>query len=129
LAGLLAVAIGFITAGCGGPELYDVSGTVTYDGKSLPAGVIYFDPDVLKNNKSSQGYAVIKDGAYDTAAKGGKPVVGGSYLARIEGFDGKPGKELPMGKSLFTNFQKAIELPRATSTQDFYVSRKKRSGS
>jgi hypothetical protein len=99
---------------------------VTYDGKPLPAGVIYFDPDVTKHNDGPQGYALIKDGVYSTAGTGGRGVVGGPYLARIEGFDGKPGHELPLGKSLFTDFQQAVELPRAACTHDFHVPAKKR---
>jgi hypothetical protein len=124
---VLVAAICLLPAGCGGgPKLYDVSGAVTYDGKPLPAGVIYFDPDVLKKNDGPQGYALIKDGAYSTADAGGKAVVGGPYLARIEGFDGKPGNELPLGKALFTDFQQAVDLPRAACTRDFDVPVKKR---
>lgn len=115
-----------LTVGCNsGPKTYHVSGKVTYNGKPLPAGVIYFDPDVLKKNDAPQGYAIIKDGVYDTAAPGGKGVVGGAYLARIEGFDGKPGAELPLGRPLFTDFQQSIELPKATATQDFEVPARK----
>ena len=123
---LFAVAcLAFI--GCSNrPRRYPVSGTVTYAGQPLPAGVIFFDPDVTKQNKGPQGYALIKDGRYDTAASGGKGVVGGPYLVRIDGFDGKPGRELPMGNALFTHFQQLINLPEAASTQDFDVPAKKR---
>jgi len=123
----IAAAAGTLFLGCSGrPKLYDVSGRVTYDGQPLPAGVIYFDPDVMKKNDGPQGYAIIKDGAYSTAAPGGKGVVGGAYLARIEGFDGRPGQELPLGRPLFTDFQQPLDLPRAPSTQDFQVPRRKR---
>jgi hypothetical protein len=104
-----------------GPRLYDVSGKVMYKGKPLPAGVIYFDPDVTKGGDGPQGYAVIKAGEYSTAAAGGKGVVGGRHIARIEGFDGKPGAELPLGRPLFTDFQQALDLPRAEATQNFDV--------
>jgi hypothetical protein len=131
---LLFSALGFSLAvvclalgGCGNrPKLYPVSGTVTHAGRPLPAGVIFFDPDVTKQNKGPQGYAIIKDGRYDTAALGGKGVGGGAYLARIDGFDGKPGRELPMGNVLFTQFQQPIDLPEAASTRDFDVPTKKR---
>jgi hypothetical protein len=125
LAGLLALLC-LVSLGCNTrPKLYHVSGKVTYNGKPLPAGVIYFDPDVTKKNDAPQGYAMIKDGEYDTAAPGGQGVVGGAYVARIEGFDGKPGAELPLGRPLFTDYQKAIELPRGPAKQDFDVPSKK----
>ena len=74
----LAVLGGLLLAGCGrGPTLYQVSGRVTYDGQPLPAGVIYFDPDVTRNHDGPQGYAVIKNGTYNTSARGGRGVVGG----------------------------------------------------
>lgn len=118
--GLLAAA-GLLIAGCGGSKLYEVSGRVTYDGRPLPAGVIYFDPDVTRQNDGPQGYALIKDGAYSTAAQGGRGVAGGPHVVRIEGFDGRPGAELPLGKPLFTDYQERRDLPRARSAQDFNV--------
>ncbi len=87
--------------------------------------MIFFDPDITKKNDGPQGYAIIQNGAYSTAAPGGKGVVGGHYLARIEGFDGKPGNELPMGRPLFNDFQKAVDLPKARSTQNFDVPKKR----
>lgn len=118
----VAAAMLLSLAGCGsGPSLYDVSGKVMYGGKPLPAGVIYFDPDVTKNNDGPQGYAVIRNGEYNTAAAGGKPVIGGPHIARIEGFDGKPGEELPVGRPLFTDFRQALDLPKAPATQNFDV--------
>jgi len=113
-----------VCAGCGGPVSYQVSGHVTYDDKPLPAGVVYFDPDVTKSNDGPQGYAIIKDGSYNTSAEGGRGVVGGAYVARIEGFDGRPGEELPLGMPLFTDFTQTLDLPEADSEQDFSVSRK-----
>ncbi len=117
----LIMAAGVLLAGCGGSGLYEVSGRVTYDGRPLPAGVIYFDPDVARHNDGPQGYALVKDGAYSTAAKGGRGVAGGPHVVRIEGFDGRPGAELPLGKPLFTDYQERRDLPRARSEQDFAV--------
>lgn len=118
---ILSAAAGILIAGCRGSKLYDVSGRVTYDGKPVPAGVIYFDPDFTKQNDGPQGYALIKDGSYSTAAQGGRGVAGGPHVVRIEGFDGKPGAELPLGKPLFTDYHEARDLPRARSEQDFTV--------
>lgn len=114
--------LGLLTVGCSrGPQFHDVSGTVTYRGKPLPAGVIYFNPDVQRGNDGPQGYAIIKDGEYTTATAGGKGVLGGAYVVRIEGFDGKPGNELPLGKPMFTDFQTAVDFPESATTKDFDV--------
>lgn len=91
-------------AGCADDRLQEVSGTITHDGAPLPAGVIWFDPDPNHPAKPPQGFAYIKDGKFDTLNKG-RGVRPGAYLVRVEGFDGKPGNELPLGKPLFTDFQ------------------------
>jgi len=111
-----------LATGCGhnGPGRHDVSGRVYYKGAPLPAGEIFFDPDVRRGNNGPMGYALIKDGDYDTR-RHGKPAVAGPHVARIQGFDGKPGQELPQGKPLFTGYEKPIDLPPEASTQDFDI--------
>ena len=108
--------------GCGeaGPARYDVSGTVSYQGKPLPAGLIMFDPDITKGNDGPQGFAHIKDGRYNTAETESGPV-GGPHIVRIQGFDGVAGQELPMGRPLFTDYQTPADIPAETSTLDFEV--------
>lgn len=118
---VLLVLSSLVAAGCGNSGMYHVAGQVTCDGQPLPAGVLYFDPDVTRGNDGPQGYAMIKDGRYSTSAVGGKGVVGGAYVARIEGFDGRPGQELPLGRPLFTDFTQTLDLPAADSQQDFAV--------
>ena len=116
--------IGIFSFACGcstGPRIYQVKGTVNFEGKPVPAGVIYFDPDTEKGNDGPQGYAYIKDGVYDTKGKGGQGVAGKAYIARIRGFDGKPANELPMGQSLFLEYKKAIDFPLQDSTQEFQI--------
>jgi hypothetical protein len=112
-----------VVVGCGGKKQHHVSGKVLYNGEPLPAGVIWFDP--APKNDAPQGYAIIKNGAYNTGKDGGRGVKGGAYIIRIEGFDGKPGNELPLGKPLFTDFQQELELPMADSTQNFEIPAKK----
>ena len=102
-----------------GPRIYHVKGTVTYKGEPVPAGVIFFDPDIGKQNDGPQGFAFIKDGAYDTTAKDSQGIIGKAYIVRIRGFDGKPANELPMGQPLFNEHQQAIDFPLQDSTQDF----------
>jgi hypothetical protein len=122
--GLLA-CLGILCAGCGGGDSttrYDVAGTVTFDGKPVPAGVILFTPDVSKNNRGPTGFAKIKDGKYDTRQEG-KGTVGGPHTVAISGSDGArlPQQELPDGMPLFTDYGTAVDLPKAATTQDFEV--------
>lgn len=113
------VAMTIIAVGCGSKKPHQVSGKVVFKGEPLPAGVIWFDPD--PKNDAPQGYAIIKNGEYSTAKDGGRGINGGAYIVRIEGFDGQPGNELPLGKPLFKDFQQPIELPKADSIQNFEV--------
>ncbi len=107
-------------AGCGGQKLEDVAGTVTYDGKPLPAGVVWFDPVGSHGMETPQGYGTVRDGRFDTA-DGGRGVRAGPYLVRIEGFDGKPAGEFPLGKPLFTDFQEKRDLPPGRVELEFAV--------
>lgn len=119
---LILVLFATLMLGCQtDPRRFHVKGTVTYKGAPVVAGVMFFDPDPGKQNDGPQGYAFIKDGKYDTAETGGKGIVGKAYLVKIQGFDGKPGEELPMGRVLFTNFQEAVDFPLENTTRDFKV--------
>ena len=122
----LLALIALAAVGCEqGPRRFNVSGSITYDGQPLPAGVIWFDPDYTQgNNDGLQGYAYIKAGKYDSAETESGPT-GGKYIVRIEGFDGKPGVELPMGSPIITDFSQPIDLPGEDTTRDFAVPAKK----
>lgn len=117
----------FLTcAGCGGAGGYDISGKVTFDGKPIPKGKIYFSPDASKDNKGATGYADIKDGVYNTALPGGKKHVGGPMQVSIEGSDPSQKIEDPVNgemtiKSLFPGYQTTADLDKKTSTKDFDV--------
>jgi hypothetical protein len=100
--------------------MHSVSGTVTYEGKPLPAGQIFFEADVTKGHDAPQGFAYIKDGQFNTE-QGGRGVVGGDYVIRIQGFDGKPGNELPLGQPLFSDYVESRNLPRGPSRLEFSV--------
>ena len=121
LPALALVAVPF-AAGCfkGGPPEYHLSGSVTFQGKPVPAGQLFFDPDYARGNDGPAGFAYIKDGRYDTRA-GGKGVVGGPHTVRIHGADGKPDAELPVGRPLFREYAAKAALPRQDGTHDFDV--------
>ena len=114
-----------LAAGCGqGEKLYDVSGTATYDGKPIPAGIIYFDPDPMKGGTGTQGFASIIDGKYTTAVNG-RGIRGGPYAVRITGYDGKAANEAPLGRPLFDEYELKKDLPAADSELNLDIPKKK----
>lgn len=121
---LLAAGVLFAlaAAGCSPEEkLYDVSGTVTFQGKPVAKGLIFFDPDA----GGPQGFANIENGKYDTAGGKGKGIRGGKYSVRINGFDGKEAPEAPFGAPLFPEHTFNKDLPAQTQTFDYEVPGKK----
>jgi hypothetical protein len=120
---LCGVAALILVAGCRKEtRRFDVSGKVTFNGKPVPVGRIYFDPDLSKKNDGLQGTAEIEDGYYNTA-KGGMGTTGGPVVVRIEASDGVAGDpERPNGKPLFPYYEVQVDLPRENKiTRDFDV--------
>lgn len=119
--GLLALCL--ILSGCQEEEkLYRVSGTIKYDGKPIPKGLIFFDPDPTKGTPGTQGFANIENGKFDTSlANQGKGIRGGTYAIRISGFDGVEGPEAPFGQFLFPEHQLTKELPAEEQTFDYEI--------
>ena len=120
---ILLASVGFLAvAGCGsddGPKRYDLSGTVTFAGKPIPAGSIVFQPDSSAGNSGPQGVAEIRDGQYDTAD--GKGLIGGPHIVRITGFDGVAENEMEVVPPLFAEYQIKSDLPKESGTMDFEV--------
>lgn len=110
---LLAVTVAL--AGCGrqeAPNVVHVNGTVTYDGKPLPLGMIVFEPDPSRGNRGPQGHADIKEGKFDTRRSRQGAVVG-PQLVRITGGDGvNPEPFTPFGNLLFEEHSVRVELSR-----------------
>lgn len=86
---------------------FPVEGMVTFKGKAIPKGEIYFDPDV--SIKGPQGRALISEGKFSTKDLN-SGIVPGKYTIRIHGFDGKPREEAPMGKAIFPAYELPMEL-------------------
>jgi hypothetical protein len=109
----LAVAL---VAGCSdsGPKRYDVSGSVTLEGRPIPFGEVVFTPDGAKKNSGPQGIAKIQDGKYDTRLPGGLGVAGGPTVIRVNGLSGPGGRTL-------CEYDLRVDLPRADTTQDIEV--------
>ena len=114
---------GFLSiAGCSGddgPRRYDLSGTVTFDGKPIPMGSIIFQPDSSAGNSGPQGAAEIRNGKYDTSDR--KGIIGGPHIVRITGFDGVAENEMEVVPPLFAEYQIKSDLPKESGTIDFEV--------
>jgi hypothetical protein len=108
--------------GCNnGPKRVDVSGDVTFDGKPLPAGRIFFNPDFTKGNDGPQGYAEIKNGKYNTRTNG-KGACGGATVVKIEGYQAGAGdKPGFVGPKLFNEYETKLDLPLETCNRNFDV--------
>lgn len=112
----LAVAFAWVT-GCGGnagPRRFNLSGTVTFDGKSIPAGSIVFQPDTANGNSGPQGVAEIRNGKYSTAD--GRGMIGGPHIVRITGFDAIAASENDVVNALFGEYEVKVDLPAKSGT-------------
>ena len=121
----LAITSAFValaaSAGCGqnGVPRNAVWGSVTWKGQPVPRGVIYISPDTTKGNSGPQGYALIKDGHYDTRDEHSKGCSAGPQIAVVQGCDGQgisPAR--PYGNSLFAPFEIPIEVAPKGSQAD-----------
>lgn len=120
---LLAAGSLLVLVGCGGsdgPQRYHLSGTVTYGGKPVPAGTVSFLPDQSQGNRGPGGSAPIKDGKFDTAGEG-IGHVGGPHVVSVTGMDGVAIPDMPMGRSLFPDYEAKMDLPKQDSTQNIEV--------
>ncbi len=117
---VFAIALTATVAGCGGSDrqLYHVSGTVSFNGQPVPAGSIFFEPDVAAGNDGTQGFSEIKNGRFDTSDSE-KGITGGAYQVRIRGFTPPAGGE--PAKVLFKDYRQSIQLPTANSQQTITV--------
>lgn len=125
----LFLLIMFTLAGCEkateGPDRFELSGKVTFNGKPVPVGEIVITPDTSFENKGPGSYAEIKDGQYVTAP--GMGIVGGFYILKVTGFDGIPsdgpegGEPLLQGKTLFSGHEIKLVLMEQNTTFDIEI--------
>ncbi|MEW4565249.1 hypothetical protein AB1K70_22180 [Bremerella sp. JC770] len=122
---LVLVAGLLLVLGCAksdGLERYHLSGSITYEGRPVPAGEIQFTPNSREGNPGPGTFLKIENGHYETAP--GKGVLGGPYGVRIVGYDGQANSESDLGVSLFKPFSEKVDLPKEDSTKDFEISRR-----
>src|SRR3954452_19872297 len=82
-----AMSASVLVTGCGssGTGVYRRTGTVTFAGKPVPLGTVYFDPDVAAGGSGASGFAEIVDGKFDTH-NNGKGSISGPMIVRVTGF-------------------------------------------
>jgi hypothetical protein len=130
-----AVAIGWglmiaAIAGCSGdtgPRRYRVQGTVTYDGQPLHFGRISFVPDAAKGTKGPPGYALVREGRFDTNAVNGKGTVPGAIRVLITGYDYSAPEDEEGRPNLFTDhaIEITIEPSRSAIVKEFVVEKRR----
>lgn len=112
-------AVFVIIAGCSrrpGVSRYEVSGTVRYCGKPVPAGRVVFEPDPDLGNVGPQGVAEIRAGQFRTSPDQG--AVAGAVIVRVVAADGRAHPENPYGSALGPAAEIRLSLPAAASTVD-----------
>lgn len=97
-----------------------VSGTVRWGDRPLPAGSVYFEPDIARGNDGPVGYARVVAGAFDTALSG-KGAISGPHRVRIDGHEPTDINSEQSGRPGFSGFIVPIDLPATDSVQDFAV--------
>lgn len=123
------VVVGALVAGvvgCGGTPGNRVSGTVTFDGRPVPAGKIYFKPDADAGGQGATGFADIVAGRYDTGLAAARNVGTGPMVVVVEGIDPQPG---PAGgdsadvttRLLFQGHELRVDVPAGAFTLDIAV--------
>jgi hypothetical protein len=113
-----------VSSGCGpgGPKRYEHWGTVTYQDKPIPAGMVYFDPDLAAKNDGPQGFAVITDGKYDTRLRKDSGPSSGKYIIRVFAADGIAASEAPVGKMIFASeVQIPVDLPAESTEHNIVI--------
>jgi hypothetical protein len=117
---LACVGLMMLVVGCKPKsDRLSFEGAVTWKGQPIPAGRVYFTPNVSKGGSGPQGYALITDGRYDTSSESSKGCHAGAHSAEVHGFDGQGDKGF--GNPLFAPYSISIEVPAEGGTIDLEV--------
>jgi hypothetical protein len=119
------VVVGLALAGCGrgdGPARHRVKGTVTFEGKPVEFGAIFFEPTESVGKIAPTVYLPVRDGKYDTNDQGPaagryRVVVGGMNKSR-ERVDSDGITHTPQ---LFQDYKFEVDIPPPNNTLDVVV--------
>ncbi len=104
------------------PDCTAVHGSITFQGKPVPAGTIVFEPDASRGNQGPSGFANITDGQYDTR-DGGKGVRPGAVVVWVSGFDGvnRTNTDSGLGKPLCSMYKTSGQITAPTTSLDVEI--------
>ena len=97
-----------------------LSGTVTFKGKPIPAGNVMFTPDVSVVGGQIRMF-MVKDGLYDSSKDPSPGLKAGQYEVTIMGYDGKQIPNFFQGKQIFNSVSEAMTVQQGASKKDFNV--------
>lgn len=106
-------------AGCAKSDRYPVSGTVRVGTEAVRGGFVIIEPVGGGNAAGPQGYAKIRDGAFDTR-DGGEPAAAGPVVVRVQGW-GAPSERFPNGVPLCTAYEVRMTLEAKANTLELAV--------
>jgi hypothetical protein len=106
--------------GCGSsqPPRSSFEGKVTYEGKPVAYGMVFFNPDTARGNKGVFGVAEINDGVYRTNPDYGPTA--GPMLVTVQVYDAKP----PGNQRLANIIDIAIDYSPKTTPPEFHLTAK-----
>lgn len=102
-------------------KVSQISGTVSFNGKPVPAGYITFTPDVGAGTLGQVVGFQIEDGKYDSSTNTPPGIQAGTYKIRIGGFDGIKIPMYGQGKQIFNPIEDSFVVPEGTTTKNFEV--------
>jgi hypothetical protein len=122
---LYCLSIAALTlAGCGGDGLqrHPIKGTVTFDGKPVEFGAIFFEPTASVGTIAPTVYLPVRDGKYHAGDKG---PVSGKYRVTVGGMDrSKETKDddgITTTPQLFPDHKFEVDIPPPNNTLDVNV--------
>jgi hypothetical protein len=111
-------------AGCGGEEFHRhrVQGTVTFDGKPVESGSIFFEPTESVGDLAPTLYLKVQNGDFDTGEDG---PIAGKYTIVVGGFDESKQRPGDDGGTytppLFETYRFDVHIPPPNNTLDVEV--------
>ena len=116
--------LGLALAGCSGDGLrrYRVRGAVTFQGKPVEFGAIFFEPTESVGKLAPTVYLPVRDGRYDAEDKG---PVAGKYRVVVGGMDQSKRRVDSDGithtPQLFQDYTFEVDIPPPNNTLDVEV--------
>ena len=118
------VVVSLALGGCGGDNLnrHRVRGTVTFEGKPVEFGAIFFEPTESVGKIAPTVYLPVRGGKYDAGSEG---PVAGKYRVVVGGMDKSKEKKDSDGVThtpqLFEDYKFEVDIPPPDNTLNVEV--------